>query len=236
MTAAADPLADRLAALETGLVSDVLDEAGMPVHALSPSLLALIPGARMAGRAACVSGEAFLSTGHAAPALPGDALEQVAGAGTVLVIGAGGFMAGACIGGFVAYSLQRGGCRGVVTDGAIRDADEIRGLGFPVICAAVTPVNGARRWRLIRRDAPVQLPGLAGSTVAARPGDLILADGDGTIVLPAELAEQVIADAEELQRIERRIAEGLRAGGARADVFKANPRFAHIRRPQSGAG
>lgn len=112
----------------------------------------------------------------------------------------------------------------------MRDADEIRGLGFPVFSAAVTPINASRRWRLTEADATIRLPGQSGLPVAVAPGDLILADADGVVVVPAAAAEQVIADAEELQRIEARIGEALRAGGRRAEVFKANPRFAHIRR------
>lgn len=226
----ADTLVDRLADLESGLISDVLDEAGLPNQVLASTLLPLSPGIRIAGRAACASGECLVSAKHMAPTLPADALEQVVGPGTVLVIATGGFVTGACIGGFVAYSLKRQGCRGMLTDGAVRDADEIRALNFPVFCAAVTPINGARRWRLTKTNVAVALPGQTGVPVAIRPGDLILADSDGPVVIPAEIAEQVIADSEELLRIERKIGEELRAGGRRADVFKANPRFAHVRR------
>ncbi len=164
------------------------------------------------------------------PALPADILEQAVGIDSILVIGTGGFSAGTVLGGFVAYSLQREGCRGVVTDGAIRDADEIRGLDFPVVCASINPINGARRWRLTKCGAPVPLPGQTTVPVLVRPLDLILADADGVVVVPAEVAEQVIADSEELLRIERQIGRELRAGARRVDAFKNNPRFAHIRK------
>lgn len=225
-----EALVARLGKLDSGQVSDVLDEAGLPNQVLASSLFALATGQRFAGRAACASGVPSVSTLNTAPALPADALEQVVGPDTVLVIAAGGFVDGACIGGFVAYSLQREGCRGMITDGAVRDAEEIKGLGFPVLCAAVTPINGARRWRLTETGAEVTLPGQTGVPVLIRPGDFILADGDGAVVVPAAVAAQVIADSEELFRIERRIGDELRAGGRRADVFKGNPRFVHIRR------
>jgi regulator of RNase E activity RraA len=66
--------------------------------------------------------------------------------------------------------------------------------------------------------------------VLVRPGDLILADGDGVVVIPREVAEQIIADSEELARIEQRIGRELRAGADRRDVFENNPRFGHIRK------
>lgn len=225
-----DPLVARLAALETGQVSDVLDEAGLPNHALASHFKPLRPGVGFAGRAACVSGEPLIVAGHDVAGLPGDTLEAVCGPDTILVIGTGGFATGTVIGGFVAYSLMREGCRGVLTDGAIRDAAEIDALGLQVIHASVNPVNGARRWRLTKRDVAVPLAGLSGAPVVIHPGDLVLADADGVVVIPAGVAEQIIADAEELARIEKRIGEQLRAGAKRTDAMAANPRFKHIRR------
>jgi 4-hydroxy-4-methyl-2-oxoglutarate aldolase len=227
---APDPLVARLAKLDTGQVSDVLDEAGLANQVVASVLVPLKPQTRFAGRAACVSGEPIISTLHGPPPLPADILEQVVGVDRILVIGVGGFSAGSVLGGFVAYSLQREGCRGVITDGAIRDAEEIRGLDFPVVCASVNPINGARRWRLTKYDVPVSLPGQTGAPVLVRPLDLILADADGVVVVPAEVAEQVIADSEELLRIEQQIGRELRGGARRVDAFNNNPRFKHIRK------
>jgi 4-hydroxy-4-methyl-2-oxoglutarate aldolase len=224
-----DPLVARLSRLETGQVSDVLDEAGLPNHALSPTLMPLDTTLRFAGRAACLRGEASFAGRHASPALPNDALELTAKAGSVLIVASGGFGGGAIMGGFVAYSLQRQGCRAFITDAPVRDADEIRGYGFPVVAAAVTPVNGARRWRYVAADEPVSLPGIGGASVTIRPGDLVLGDGDGVVVVPAEYAEQIIADSEALQRIEAAIAGALRSGETRKEAFRLNPRFDHVR-------
>ena len=226
----ADRLVARLAQLETGQVSDVLDEAGLPNQVLASHLGLLRPGARLAGRASCVAGEPIVTAANASPALPPDALESVVERDTILVIGTGGFSAGSVLGGFVAFSLQLQGCAGVLTDGLIRDADEINGLDFPVVCAGLTPLNGARRWRLTRRGDPIPLPGQTAVPVLVRPGDLILGDADGVVVVPAHAAEQVIADSEELLRIERRIGEALRSGAKRIDAFKDNPRFGHVRK------
>ncbi|MCE7029464.1 RraA family protein [Jiella avicenniae] len=219
----------RLGALETGQVSDVLDEAGLPNHVLHPSIAGLKPHQPVAGIAACVRGEAALKAAHAAPGLPADTLESVCSSGTVLFIDSGGFTEGAVIGGFVAYSLQREGCAAIVTNGAVRDADEIRGYGIPCYSGRVVPNNGARRWRLVEKDVAVQMPALAGGSLAVRPGDMVLIDADGVVVIPRDVAEQIIGDAEELARIEAKIGSELKAGGVRADVFKKNPRFDHIR-------
>ena len=71
--------------------------------------------------------------------------------------------------------------------------------------------------------------GESGAPVQIYPGDLILADMDGIVVIPAKLALQVVEDSEELQRIEQRIAEEMRGGAARSEAMKRNPRFQHVR-------
>ncbi|UHD46388.1 hypothetical protein LUX29_03960 [Aureimonas altamirensis] len=224
-----DALITRLSALETGQVSDVLDEAGYPNHALSSDLFPLIPGKRFAGRAACLRGEPFIQGATQVPAVPGNTLETLTTNGTIIVIEAGGFQSGALLGGFVAYSLQRAGALAIVTDGAIRDADEIRELGLQCVQRTITPLNGARRWRMTRSDGPISLPGQTGVRVEIHQGDLLLGDSDGVVVVPGSIAQQIIEDTEELQRIEWRIGEALRNGAERAQAFAANPRFAHIR-------
>lgn len=228
MTTAEDDLIARLLRLETGQVSDVLDEAGLPCHALSSALVPLAAG-RFAGHAVCARGEAAVQGRHARPAMPGSALEYSMRPNGVLVIDSGGFTRGALFGGFVAFSLQRAGCVAIVTDGPVRDADEIRGLGLPVVAGGVTPVNGSRRWQWTDIDVPVTLPGQEGRPVPVAPGDLLLGDGDGVVVIPAAAAAQVVEDAERLAEVEREIGRGLREGGSREEVFKRNPRFAHVR-------
>jgi 3-hexulose-6-phosphate synthase/6-phospho-3-hexuloisomerase len=63
-----------------------------------------------------------------------------------------------------------------------------------------------------------------------RPGDYLLGDADGIVVVPAEIAIAAIEAAETLDTIERTITQGIRDGGTREQLFKLHPRFAHIRR------
>ena len=118
----------------------------------------------------------------------------------------------------------------MIVDGAVRDVEEIRQLGLPTYARAVTPVNGSRRWGLVEMGKPIVLPGQGGGPLPVTPGDLILGDADGVVVVPRSAARSIIEDAETLQRIERTIGEELRRGDARAAVFKRNPRFGHVRR------
>lgn len=118
----------------------------------------------------------------------------------------------------------------MITDGSVRDGDEIAGLGLPLFAAAVSPVNSARRWRLVRAGALVLMPGMVGQPVAVAPDDLILADGDGVLSVPANAAEEVIAHAEALAAIEGRIRGAMAAGLSRPEAFAAHPRFDHVTR------
>ena len=134
------------------------------------------------------------------------------------------------IGGFVATSLKSKGCRGLVTNGGVRDSREIVSVGLPTFCRFVTPVNASRRWSIADVGQPVHLPGLGGGTVAIQPGDYVLGDADGVIIVPAAIILAAIEAAETLDAIEKKITQGIREGGTREELFKLYPRFAHIRR------
>lgn len=224
-----EELVTRLSRLGTGQLSDVLDEAGLPNQVLSSKLFGLSPDRSFAGRAACFYGHATIRAQHARPDIKSFAFERCTGPGTIVVLATEGFNDGAVIGGLISRSLQNLGATGFITDGAVRDADEIRSLGFPVICSNVTPVNSSRRWSLVAYDVPVSLPGPAGTRVAVAPNDLILADADGVVVIPAQWATQIIEDTEKLWEIEGEIDAELKAGEGREKAFANHPRFKHVR-------
>jgi regulator of RNase E activity RraA len=100
--------------------------------------------------------------------------------GAVLVVAGQGESRTATIGDLMALEIQLAGVAGLVTDGLVRDAQEIRRLGFPVWCRGVTPIASAKR-------GPGKVGGAAlvgGSLV--RDGDLVIADADGVVVWPQE--------------------------------------------------
>jgi 4-hydroxy-4-methyl-2-oxoglutarate aldolase len=229
MTGRERTLLERLASLETGQLSDVLDEAGVPNTVLSSALKPVGRPTRIVGIAVCARGEPIVRT-QAPRRLPEpDALDRTITPGCVLLIETGGYVAGSCVGGLMAFSFKRSGCCGLIVDGAVRDAAEIEELGLATWSRELTPVNGSRRWSLVEIGRPIRMPGQGGSPVEVAPGDYVVGDADGVVIVPAAVAESIVADAEELARIERKIADELRAGGSRGEVFKRNPRFAHVR-------
>lgn len=88
------------------------------------------------------------------------------------------------------------GSQGVITNGTVRDVDEVRDLGFHLFCAGVQVSHGFAH--LEDFNHPVTLFGLV-----VRPGDLIHADRHGAVVIPGDLAGQVVAAAEEIERGEK---------------------------------
>ena len=134
------------------------------------------------------------------------AVEQVR-PGEVLVIEARGEHTAGTIGDILALRAQVRGAVGVITDGAIRDSAALARLEIPVYHAAVHPAVLGRR----------HVPWETGVTVACagvtiQPGDIVVGDADGVVVLPLAIAPEVLADAREQERQEAFIATRVAAG------------------------
>jgi len=127
--------------------------------------------------------------------------------GEVLVIEARGDPTAGTIGDILALRAQMRGAVGVVTDGAIRDSTALAGLDIPVYHAAVHPAVLGRRHVPWETGVAVACAG-----VTIRPGDILVGDADGVVVLPPAIAAEVLAEAREQERQEQFIAERVAAG------------------------
>jgi 4-hydroxy-4-methyl-2-oxoglutarate aldolase len=227
-------LIERLARLETGQLCDVLAEAGLPDQALAPAIRHVSGERSFAGIALPARGRMLARTQRPLAALSNAALDEAVFPSAVILIDTGGFLGGGCLGGLIATSLRQKGAVAIVTDGAVRDAEEIGRLGLAAYAQAVTPVAASRRWALIEVNQPIALPGTT-APVEVRPGDLVRGDGDGIVVVPGAHAAAIIEDTEEVARIEAQMAEALRAGEPRAAVFRRHRRFDHVRPVRAAA-
>ncbi len=129
--------------------------------------------------------------------------------GHVLVIDCRGDATGASGGMMLFERMRLRGCAGVVTDGGIRDAADIVETGFPVYAKAVCPPNSMMAHRFIELDVPVTC-----GRVAVYPGDFIVGDNDGVILVPAEIADEVANEALAYEDKEAFILRKLHAGAA----------------------
>jgi 4-hydroxy-4-methyl-2-oxoglutarate aldolase len=223
-------LVERLSGIGTTIMSDVLDEAGLTNCVLSPIFRPLDPKARMAGIAFCAKREPVVRAGNPQDTADKFELENRMQPGLIVVIDAGGDAGtGGMVGGFAASTLQAKGCRGLLVHGAVRDGLEILELGLPAFTVGVSPVAGTRRREILHVDVPVALPGSEHGGVTVFPGDYILGDYDGVVVLPQRWAAQLIEAAETVVAIEAEIQKEVSAGVTREKALKAHPRFAHIK-------
>jgi 5-oxopent-3-ene-1,2,5-tricarboxylate decarboxylase / 2-hydroxyhepta-2,4-diene-1,7-dioate isomerase len=149
--------------------------------------------------------------------LPGGALnaqkravEQVR-PGEILVIEARGDLTAGTVGDILALRAKVRGAAGIVTDGAIRDSHALHGMDLPVYYGATHPAV------LGRRHIPWEVnTTIACAGVTVTPGDIVVGDGDGVIVIPAHLAMEVAQDAAE-QELQEEFAAAMVAKGESVD-------------------
>jgi regulator of RNase E activity RraA len=207
----------------------VLDVMGLLNQVLAATIRPLAPGMRLAGPAFCVRGRA-IDAAHPAPADMPYTVDRQLTPGCVVVMATGGWTKSAVIGGNVALSYRKKGCIGLVIDGAVRDAGEIRALGLVTFATHVTPRRPTARWSVVESGQPIVLPGQGGAEVIVHPGDMLLGDADGVVVIPGSIAAEVVAAAAKLERLEKRIVADIKRGIDREVALKRADRYGHIRK------
>ncbi|WP_454766694.1 RraA family protein [Cupriavidus campinensis] len=144
---------------------------------------------------------------------PGDnlmihAAMALARPGDVIVVDGKGDQSCALMGAIMVNQCKALGVAAVVLDAASRDADEIRELGFPMYSVGTNP-NGPTKLVPGRVNHPIQCGG-----VTVRPGDLVIGDADGVVVVEREKVAPLIAGAAEKVAAERKRIDGIRSGKA----------------------
>jgi 4-hydroxy-4-methyl-2-oxoglutarate aldolase len=198
-----DNLYAALAQASTANVSDVLGSMGV----MQPAIRSMVPGCKFVGRAFTVK------------AYPGSILTVhkalfEAGSGDVLTVdGEADSGAGALMGEIMALECQVKGFAGVVIDGAVRDVPGLVERGFPVFARAATPRVGTNR-RLGETQVPVSCGG-----VVVRPGDLVMGDDNGVVVIPRDREQGLAVELEALQAKEEGLIQGIKNGIYLAEKF-----------------
>jgi len=183
-------LSDRLAALYSGAVYDILRKRGLADQVLPPELQPLDRGLTVAGRVFTVSGE--LDDGidaHESLMLWTEFLSSAPADSVVLCQPNDHTVSH--MGELSAETLTLRGVRGYIVDGGCRDAAFLLRLGFPVWCRYRTPRDIVGRWAVRELGGPIEIGG-----VRIRPDDYVIADLDGIVVIPSDIAEEVVEEAE----------------------------------------
>jgi len=199
-------LTARLAALYTGAVHDVLRGMGHANCVLPTGIAPLDPGKKLAGEIYTVSGHIDQTRDPHDTLVQWTGLLSKAPSGKVLVCQPNTHMV-ALMGELSAETLHHKKVRGYVVDGGCRDVEFILKIGFPVFCSFNTPADIVARWVPDRFGEPITI-----GTVTISSGDYILGDRDGVVVLPANIAGDVIAQTEKVVTTENKVRSAILSG------------------------
>ena len=182
-----------------------LHEAAGQTGALSPKIRALAPGLRLAGPAltvACPAGDNLMIHAAVADARPGE----------VLIAQCHDHRRGVWGEILMTAALERG-IAGLVVDGGVRDVPGLRAAGFPVFCRAIAIQGTAKERRGLLRQ-PISCGG-----VIVWPGELVVADDSGVVVIAAAEVDQVIARARQRVEKENAMVKALREKRTTVDLL-----------------
>lgn len=197
--------------LYTGLVSDVMREFALLNQAVPGTIQALVPGPVVAGFAFTVKSAPNVKiTGEMS--FRATMLEEL-GEDHFVVWDSSGDEKATMWGGVMTATAKRMGVKGACIDGGIRDTAQILETGFPVFHRYRSP-NGSLGRCLITH---YQIPILIGD-VTIKPGDLIVGDGDGVVVVPRDICVDVLLRAEEMHAGEMKIFSWVADGDTIADI------------------
>lgn len=200
----------RLEKLSTTNVSDALDALGLKgsTYGIRP----IWEGAKkIVGRAVTVKITAAgltKSKNHL-----GVKAIDVAEPGDVIVIDNGGRLDTSCWGGILANGAQQKGISGVVVDGAVRDVDDYVDIKFPVYSRGSVVATARGRIMEEATNMMIQFGG-----VQVRPGDVVMADRSGVVIIPQEKLDEVVAKAEQLYEKEEAMIAEIKAGHSMLEV------------------
>jgi len=217
-------LVERLGKLFVPIVSDTLDgyqgEQRMNKYLMSPDIRPIVPEMKLCGIANTI--KAVATTKVERP-LPLEELrkEKIALAiesvtkGEVIVYTTSGCRSAASLGELMCTAISAKGGLGAVTDGYIRDASRILWIkpAFPVFTSGYCAADSSGRMEPTELNVPIWCGG-----TFVRPGDFILGDLDGVVVIPQEIAKEVISKCEEKSESEDQVRDALRRGEPFADV------------------
>ena len=190
-----------LAALGVATVHEAAGRTGV----VDLPLIRVVPGSRVAGparTALCMPGDNTMVHALVAHARPGD----------VLVLTSAEQAPVAFVGDLLATQAQAQGVAGILVDGAVRDLDELAELGLPIWTRFVR-AQGATKGDVGKLDIPVVIGG-----AEIRPGDLVVMDCDGAVVVPADRVDEMLPVARERAERETAVRQRYRDGDLSYDL------------------
>lgn len=198
----AKPVLDRLASVESGMISDCMMRLGL--FGWTDGLKAVQgPGHGIAGRARTMLFGPRRGEGQWPKSMYRTIVEHLE-PGDVLVIAAGGTNEN-LMGDNVVTQAMLHGLAGIVTDSPVRDGVGMRGIAMPVFARGVSA-----RLPMTMEPVAIDIPVVCGGA-QVRPGDAIVADDDGVLVLPGSRLDDILFQLEEIETVEKELAGAIAA-------------------------
>lgn len=210
---AVDEWVERLRALDACAVSDAQDKLGVKGTVIG--VLPLYETGRIAGRAVTFKLKtkgAETTTRHL-----GTAAVEAADPGDVIVCDHRGRTDVAGWGGILSTAAKTRGVAGVIIDGASRDVDEAKALGLPLFARAAVPLTARGRVVEESTNEPIEIGG-----VSLEPGDYVIADNSGVVIVPQSRVAEVVPEAESIVAREQAMARDVMNGKSVAEVMGVN--------------
>ncbi len=220
-----EELIRRYKLLSSPTVYDVLDRIGYPNQALSSGIRPLARDCRIAGPALTIRGSSMSKRDSRWGTAISYEMFRSIQPGDVIVFDCGGHKQGGPWGGNTGANAKAKGAAGIVIDGGTRDYADLIDMHFPTFCRFVTPVLAHGRFQIKGFNEPITMSGQVGGRVAVKPGDFVLADDDGIVIVPEAILERVLGYAETAKKAEEEIRKAIEGGEDRESVDKRIDRW-----------
>lgn len=201
-----DKLTERLSKCYASAVHDVLREKGFGNCVLPPEIQALKRGQKLFGEVYTVSGHIdYTLSRHESLLLWSQVLSKVPN--KKVIVCQPNTHSVALMGELSARALMVKETKGYLMDGHCRDVEEIIEAKFPVFCRLSTAADIVERWKYDTLGMPITI-----GSVTICSGDFIIADMDGAVIIPKEVAEKVITKTEEVMFTESEMRKAILSG------------------------
>jgi regulator of RNase E activity RraA len=204
----------------TWALTDSLDGRGRLNQALPGQLRSAQPDAQIAGPAFTVQAKPSIGVDPSATLPRIFELLDAIPAGSVLVWAAPAgddSVPAAHLGALSIAQLKNQKCAGAVLEGGCRDLDYAAQAGFPIWSGTITPQSDVCRWEIVEWNVPVEIGG-----VTVNPGDHVVADAAGIVVVPADLKDGVLEEVEGLQGLIANVLADVEGGDTLGVAFQKN--------------
>lgn len=206
--------ADRFRRLYSGAIADVLDAGGLNRQVLPAGIVPLDSHHRIAGPAFAGYGTPTDDPSENRMIDQLTMLEQIQPGQVCVLACADDEQSCAQWGEIMSRTMIERGCVGAVLDGGLRDTDLVAELDFPVFYGYHSPASSIGRWAVREWQCEVKIGG-----VAVAPGDWMMGDRDGVVVIPQHLVSDVLVESEKKAQVEAEMRRELAAGALITDVY-----------------